>query len=47
MFEENEFDNIKDGYSISEYVGGYEKYLPSMKYLQYTKSWNEYGVLPH
>ena len=35
MFEDGEFDDIKDGHGISEYIGVYEKYLPSIEYLQY------------
>lgn len=35
MFDDNKFDNIKDGYGISEYIGVNEKYIPSIEYLQY------------
>lgn len=35
MFEDGEFDDIDDGYGLSEYIGVHEKYLPSMDYLQY------------
>ena len=35
IFNDGDFDNITDGYGISEYIGGHEKYLPSIEYLQY------------
>ena len=37
LFDDNQFDEIEDGYGISEYIGRSEKYFPSMDYLQYTK----------
>ena len=36
MYDDSTFDNITDGYGVSEYIGVHEKYLPSLEYLQYT-----------
>lgn len=35
-----DFSKEKDGYGISEYIGKYEKYIPNLYYLWYTKQNN-------